>query len=351
MEFTTSRILKSFVTIFVISFALQGAALGGSLVGELISPMSVPHNNAAAAACDGKLYVWGGVSTGGGRTSVLEAYDPSTNTWTTRADSPAAAAGLGAFALGGRLYSVGGEGPGNAQFRNTVDRYDPASNSWTSMGNFPVNTWDPLSAVCAGKGYVFSGRHGYGPSYEHVYQYDETGDSWVQKADMLLSVRTTACVTLDGKIWVFGGLHSISEPDDFWTRKVQVYDPAADSWTYCDSDTPVMFSWSQAVVYDEKVWLFTARKMDVSGNWVPNTMAYIFDPETETWDSCEFSPPVKTDYMNPVVLIDDYAYFTQTFDQQSNYSTTAWRVQIPEPATLSLLAVGGLVLIRRRRSP
>ncbi|PYO42038.1 MAG: galactose oxidase, partial [Gemmatimonadetes bacterium] len=58
-----------------------------------------------------------------------EAYDPSSNTWTTKASLTTPRYGPGVAAVNGILYAVGGYN--NSGSLATVEAYDPAANTWT----------------------------------------------------------------------------------------------------------------------------------------------------------------------------------------------------------------------------
>ena len=68
----------------------------------------------AAAVLDGKIFVFGGEATTGTFNQV-EAYDPRTDTWNPWAPMPTARHGLGAAAVGGRIFVIsGGPRPGGS---------------------------------------------------------------------------------------------------------------------------------------------------------------------------------------------------------------------------------------------
>ena len=74
--------------------------------------------------------------TGSDQLAVVEAYDPVTNTWVTRAPMPRARHALGLGVVNGILYAVGGQEGGVAL--NTVEAYDPATDSWTTKSPMPT---------------------------------------------------------------------------------------------------------------------------------------------------------------------------------------------------------------------
>ena len=72
--------------------------------------MPTARGYAAGRVLNGKLYVVGGGS-GGQPLGRVEAYNPATNTWATKASMPSARWNLAAASANGILYALGGLGP------------------------------------------------------------------------------------------------------------------------------------------------------------------------------------------------------------------------------------------------
>ncbi len=110
---------------------------------------------AATLGPDGLIYALGGFnSIGLSPTSVVEAYNPVTNSWTTKASLPTANATLAA-ALGadGLIYAFGGYGSSSTP--STVDGYDAVSNTWTSEASMPTAR-EALAAVSDPNGLIYA---------------------------------------------------------------------------------------------------------------------------------------------------------------------------------------------------
>src|SRR5689334_19119241 len=60
-----------------------------------------------AAAVNGKIYAIGG-RTSSGVTGAVEEYNPTTNTWSTKANMPTARGHIGAEVVDGKIYVIGG---------------------------------------------------------------------------------------------------------------------------------------------------------------------------------------------------------------------------------------------------
>ena len=324
--------LCALLPLLAVAFMPAPRGQGVFFEAEEIPRMQVAHHSAGVVACDGKLYVWSGYSDipnarHRDRTPLMEIYDPQTGRWSRGADVPGKRNGAGAFELDGLIYSVGGEGEVSATFTRSVYRYDPARDKWTTLNDFPTRAWDPLSVVCEGKAYVFGGRHGYGPTYPYVYAYDRENDAWTRKASMLTAVRKAGVVAWGGKIYVFGGVYQITENEVERVQRIQVYDPATDTWDL-DGAMPYQISDLHAVAHEGRIVLFAEFMLDEeSGKWVPNRFVYVYDPKDKDWAQHAFSPPVKTAYGIDGCAIGGCVYFTDTFENGAK-SHAAYRVRL-----------------------
>ncbi len=135
--------------------------------------MPTPRNSHAAAVIDGEVFVVGGrrnVMTSGGRLEienldVLEAYNPKTDTWRRLAPMPEAQGGLAAAAMNGKLYVFGGEqfSPDTKVF-SSCWTYNPKSNTWQSLPDMRTPRHGLAAAAIGKKIFVVGGaiRAGFG---------------------------------------------------------------------------------------------------------------------------------------------------------------------------------------------
>ena len=99
------------------------------------APMPTARQYAAAGVANGILYVFGGDWTAG-ILATVEAYDPATDTWTPKAPMPTPRTGLAVAVVNGILYAVGGAGATSSL--DTVEAYDPASGTWATAPSMPT---------------------------------------------------------------------------------------------------------------------------------------------------------------------------------------------------------------------
>jgi N-acetylneuraminic acid mutarotase len=95
-----------------------------------LAPMPTGREHLAAAAVNGRLYVAGGRLSG--NVNAFERYDPASNTWTILDSLPTARSGIAAAAIGPRIYVFGGEGNPHIATGvfEEVESFDTISGTW-----------------------------------------------------------------------------------------------------------------------------------------------------------------------------------------------------------------------------
>ena len=96
-----------------------------------------PAQAAATAMIGGQLILAGGWGAGGSSPGV-QIYDPSSKTWKTGAKLPTGRGGMGAAALDGKVYVVGGCAGSCDTGMAEVDIFDPSTNAWKRMADYPA---------------------------------------------------------------------------------------------------------------------------------------------------------------------------------------------------------------------
>ena len=187
------------------------------------------------AVVNDRIYALGGFSdnhTGlGVHMSASEVYDPIANDWAQRAVMPTGRSELAAAVANGRIYAIGGtDGQGNGQVTlGAVEAYDPATNAWTTRASMPTRR-KALSAVVGADGviYAIGGRNGFGDVVSTVEAYDPSTNIWTPRASMPAPRSTAAAVVgPDGRIYVIGGTDGTT-----LATTVLAYDPTTDQWSH-----------------------------------------------------------------------------------------------------------------------
>src|SRR6266850_1110478 len=175
----------------------------------------------AAATVGGKIYMVGGGTYSCGVNSALQAYDPLGNAWTNLPNMPTARYEFGATELNGQLYAIGGNpGCGSAGSAiRAVEAYDPVSNLWTTKALLPTGSWGESVTSVNGKIFVIDGFANY------LYCYDPATNGWSLKAPAPAPCSFGSVAVVNGIIYIIGAGGASPQAG------VYAYNPAADSWS------------------------------------------------------------------------------------------------------------------------
>jgi DNA-binding CsgD family transcriptional regulator len=239
--------------------------------------LPAPRSNFAVAAYEGKLYVIGGMGTGGA-SSAVERYDPANDLWISLDDKPTAVTDVQAVTVGGRIYVPGGESQGGA-ILNLFEAYDPRSQRWESLPPLPAPRSRYALATTEGRIYLFGGWDG--SSYHNdVFAYDPESKSWSSRAPMPTARRAAGAAVIDDRVYVIGG-ENASGP----LRINERYDPAASADGQWDSRTPLpAASGTPAVAGIGSVGLLVFDPQLHTG--------LQYDPNKDAWSSIKISDGV-----------------------------------------------------------
>ncbi len=148
----------------------------------LRAPMSIARESLASAVVSGQIYAIGGHTIGGGSVASMESYDPASNAWSSRAPMSGPRASMAAAAIGNIIYVVGGDPSSGSEPSiplATVEAYDTTTNTWTTKASMLTARRFPAAAAVNGTLYVIGGD-GSGS----VEAYDPIVNTWTAKASM-----------------------------------------------------------------------------------------------------------------------------------------------------------------------
>jgi N-acetylneuraminic acid mutarotase len=235
-----------------------------------IAPMNVPRTLFGSAVLDGKIYAIGGRSTAalGSITRTVEVYDPSTDTWSFRADFPGSGDGTRACVVDGTLYAFGLRA-------EEVYAYDPGNDSWIQKAAMPGDDrWSPSIAVLDGKIYLMGGLTETGGSFltiANVLVYDTAADTWSEKTRMQVPSAAHEAEVVDGIIYLFG----------IGDLPVYAYDSATEAWSQ-QADMPIDRLRPATVTVDGLVYVLGGEPCEA-----PECLDVVqtYDPQTDRWAS------------------------------------------------------------------
>ena len=147
--------------------------------------MPTARKGLATSVVNGKIYAIGGgfIDFVGGQVkrwevlSTVEMYDPQADTWTLQTPMPTRRWLLSTAVVDAKIYALGGwSGITNlANVRSTVEIYTPATDTWTKGADMPDPRGSMGASAISGKIYVIGGQAdfvGGGPVFSTVMEYD-----------------------------------------------------------------------------------------------------------------------------------------------------------------------------------
>ena len=192
--------------------------------GRLIKKADMPKATAdgVSGVISNKLYVLPGTCSGDQYPNprycanedirTLFRYDPSTNTWVTRASAPHVHTNAAAGVINGKFYVAGGAR--DLGLNAAFDVYDPATNTWKTLAPLPTASSYTSGAVVNGKLLVVSWAYNNGNPAMHTYSYDPATNKWTAKTSPP-NLGALTRVALNGKSYVLsvGGTGSCCDSE------------------------------------------------------------------------------------------------------------------------------------------
>jgi len=275
-------------------------------------------------ASNGKIYfvVYGG---------DLDIYDTYTQSWETQT----LPTGVGRCRV-----CASADGAVLVQSESLVQIYDSVNHNWTTKSLAEPRYF--LGAVACGTQVLFAGGYNdnAGRTTSLVDIYDTVSRQWSTAA--LSQARSTLAATSAGNLVFFGG----GGTGTTRSNVVDIYDTVANTWS------TAFLSQARASLTATSVGNYV---LFAGGNAYPSAdgtgtsnVVDIFDTVAGTWNTASLS---QGRWRLVSASANDEAFFAGGYDFYTvdSPSSKVDILTIPEPATLSLLALGGAAVIARRR--
>ena len=161
---------------------------------------------------------------------------------------------------------------------DAVEAYDPLFGAWTQVASLPAARHHHTAAVVDGKMYVLGGEfiddEGYQVATDRVDVYDPAADSWQQMAAMPTARERNAAAVVSGKIYVSGGFNTSGEPSDAF----EAYDPVTNTWATLASLSEARVDHASAA-FNGKLYVF--------GGYAPGAdrmdLVEVYSPASNSW--------------------------------------------------------------------
>jgi N-acetylneuraminic acid mutarotase len=262
-----------------------------------------PRFGSASAIVDGILYVVGGGACCGWdgmfALGTVQAFDPATGVWSTRAPMPTPRFGLAVGVVNGILYAVGGYDRSNVPVA-TVEAYDPATNTWTPRAPMPTARSSPGVGVVNGVLYAVGGvdRNGVGGNgtpdgrLATVEAYDPVTDTWSTRTPMPTRRGHPGVAVVDGVLYAVGGIAFTVQS----SHVVEAYDPRTNTWSVRAPTPPWAFG--SAATLGGRIYAVGLDRPSVAS----------YDPATNVWQLASSLPsgrgePEAVAVLNGVIYV------------------------------------------------
>lgn len=244
---------------------------------EAVAKMGMKRKNHGLGLLDGKMYALGGHD-GKDFLETVERYDAATNAWEAVAAMRGMRACMGVGALGGKLYAVGGWA---GYALDTLERYNSATNTWEEVAAMSTPRDNVAAAVLSGRLYAIGGRDDDNGALNSVERYDPAFNTWEAVAPMSTPREDHAAVVLNGLLYAIGGSNEVGEGDSL--DSVERYDPATNTWeAVAPMSTKRLLLGAAAV--DGKLYVSGGNDAyDAMGSNLNSVGRY--DPATNTWEA------------------------------------------------------------------
>ena len=186
-------------------------------------PVPIPRTEVAAAPLGTEIAVVGGFVRTGANTGRADAYSPLRNRWRRLPDLPVTVDHAMAAGVAGRLYVVGGYGPGSVA-RNTAFAFHHGH--WTPLPSMPAPRAAGGAAIVGGKLYVVGGVEAPGRLARDAFAFDFETARWTTFRGPRPREHLGAAA-LGGRVYVVAGrTGGLDTNQDI----VEAFDPRSGRW-------------------------------------------------------------------------------------------------------------------------
>lgn len=192
--------------------------------------------------------------------------------------------------INGKLYMV--DGYDGASRYVMTEIMNPATGYSTSGAFIPNYVWDAGTAVLNNMLYIAGGA-GYPTAFatRRLQVYDPATDTWAVRAPMASTRVGARAAVVGGRFYTMGGLDTLGAP----LGSMEAYDPATNTWT-ARAPMPTPRRHMGVAVLDGKIWVVGG--LDSLGAPLPTVE--IYDPVANSWTT---GTPLSVARQGPAVVV------------------------------------------------
>ncbi len=192
-----------------------------------VAPLGVPRAHLGAVALGGAIYAIGGqlpATIGSACSTAVERYDAALNAWTRSPDLPGATDHAAVTASAASIFVFGG----NFAAPSAVSyRFEIATSTWTAVTKLPEPRAAGGAAALGDRIYVVGGFGTDRRELPQAYAYDPLGDRYERIPDLPTPREHLAVVAYRGAVCAIGGHFGNADQ----TTLVECYDPVVRRWS------------------------------------------------------------------------------------------------------------------------
>ncbi len=189
---------QTFSTTGVWSFKVDGGTWGS------LPSLPAARGGGALVNLDGTLHFFGGADSNRKDASTHWQLTPGATNWTTLAPLPTNRNHMGAVALGGKIYAVGGQQSQDAAEipQSALEIYDPAANQWSAGKSLPFGRSHVAGATVLvnGRIVVLGGETTFNSTVKNVSAYDPGVNDWLPMTDLPVSINSGVAAFINGEL-------------------------------------------------------------------------------------------------------------------------------------------------------
>lgn len=242
---------------------------------QKLSNMPITTADETVAQVNGIFYILGGYNNGASNPlNSNYAFNPATNTYSQKANMPTLRWGPISATVNNKIYVLGGQNNSGGSSANEM--YDPTTNTWTTKAPLPYGMGNQGITGCTDGTNIYLSYNG------KLYTYNPVTNTYAQKSSLPHAVLSWAtCSYANGKIYIVNGYENGAK------NYTQIYNIATNSWAQgAPSPFATYGSLRESPVVGNSLYIIQGQRANAEFT----SAAYMYDIAHNTWTEKSFGP-------------------------------------------------------------